>query len=429
MRSRQWHTIVTGLVLGLLTSAGGAYGSGFGIFTQGATELGQANASIAHTSGPSAVYFNPALMSKLSGTQVEIGTTLVAPDREFSSATSGNPGAQVDSTVYFPSNLYLSHALNEQMAVGLAIFNPFGLGTEWPETWEGRYLATKSTITTFNINPALSYKLTPQLTLAAGLDVLLLDAELERKVPLGAGPLDPNQKFSGDGDGLGYNLGLLVDITPELSFGAAYRSKVDIDIDANVEFAIDPLLLGANPAIPFILPNTGASTSITLPQQLTAGLACKPTKALTLEVGVRWEGWSDYKELAITTDAPIAGSTSIVERKDWHDTWAANLGARYQLNPQVALLGGYLWGEDAIPADTFEPGVPDSTSHLFTLGTDMQWDRFKFAASYGYQQLEKRDKNNNVGNTFPDSAVVDRSANGSYESSIHLVGLSFGYKF
>lgn len=419
MRSRQWQTIATGLFLALLTSAGGAYGSGFGIFTQGATELGQANASVAHTSGPSAVYFNPALMSQLSGTQVEIGTTLVAPDREFRSAATGL-GAQVDSTVYFPSNLYLSHALNEQMAVGLAIFNPFGLGTEWPETWEGRYLATKSTITTFNINPALSYKVTPQLTLAAGLDVLLLDAELERKIFLGPGLPDPNQKFSGDGDGFGYNLGLLVDITPELSFGAAYRSKVDVDIDADVEFTIDPILVGLDPTLLSILPNTGARTTITLPQQLTAGLACKPINALTLEAGVRWEGWSDYKELAITTDAPIAGSTSIVERKNWHDTWAANLGARYQLNPQVALLGGYLWGEDAIPADTFEPGVPDSTSHLFTLGTDMQWDRFKFAASYGYQQLEKRDKNNNVGGGL---------ANGSYESSIHLVGLSLGYKF
>lgn len=419
MRSRQWQTIAAGLVLSLLTSAGGAYGSGFGIFTQGATELGQANASVAHTSGPSAVYFNPALMSRLPGTQVEVGTTLVAPDREFSSAATGL-GAEVDNTIYFPSNLYLSHALNEQMAVGLAIFNPFGLGTEWPQDWEGRYLATKSTITTFNINPALSYQLTPQLTLAAGVDLLLLDAELERKVPLGAGTLDPNQKFSGDGDGFGYNLGLLMDLAPEWTFGAAYRSKVEVDINADVEFAIDPILVGLNPALPFILPNTGAKTTITLPQQFTAGLACKPSNALTLEVGVRWEGWSDYKELAITTDAPVAGSTSIVERKDWRDTWAANLGARYQLNPKVALLGGYLWGEDAIPADTFEPGVPDATSHLFTLGSDMQWEQFKFAASYGYQQLEKRDKNNAVGGGL---------ANGSYESSIHLVGLSLGYKF
>lgn len=419
MRNRQWQTIATGLVLGLLTSAGGAYGSGFGIFTQGATELGQANASVAHTSGPSAVYFNPALMSRLSGTQVEIGTTLVAPDREFTSAATGL-GAQVDSTVYFPSNLYLSHALNEQMAVGLAIFNPFGLGTEWPETWEGRYLATKSTITTFNINPALAYKVTPQLTLAAGLDVLLLDAELENKIDLsalGAGTPDANQKFAADGEGLGYNLGLLIDLTPELTFGAAYRSEIDITAKGDVQFTVPSVI--PEPFFSLVsasLPNNSAQSKLTLPQQLTAGLAWKQSEQLTVEAGVRWEGWSAFDALTVR----FPDGSTVSTPKNWHDTWAANLGARYQLNPQVALLGGYLWGEDAIPADTFEPGVPDSTSHLFTLGTDMQWDRFKFAASYGYQQLEKRDKNNNVGGGL---------ANGSYESSIHLVGLSLGYKF
>lgn len=412
MRSRPWQTIATGAILGLLTCAGGAYGSGFGIFTQGATELGQANASVAHTSGPSAVYFNPALMSKLSGTQVEIGTTLIAPDREFSNSATGQ-GAQVDSTVYFPSNLYLTSAVNDQLSLGLAIFNPFGLGTEWPEDWEGRYLATNSTITTFNINPAIAYKVIPQVTLAAGLDVLLLDAELERKFPLGLLGLsgDTNQKLTGDGDGLGYNLGLLIDLSPQLSFGVAYRSEIEVDIDGT---------LAHSPEIPGFLPTTKAKTSITLPQQLTAGLAFKASDRLTVETGVRWEGWSSYDELVINPQDPVLGLTRLPEAKNWRDTWAANLGARYQLNPQVALLSGYLWGEDAIPADTFEPGVPDSTSHLFTLGSDMQWERFKFAASYGYQLLEKRDKNNAVGGGL---------ANGSYESSIHLVGLSFGYRF
>lgn len=402
MRSRQWQTIATGLILGLLTSAGSAHSSGFGIFTQGATELGQANASVAHTSGPSAVYFNPALMSQLRGTQVEVGTTLVAPDREFSSAATGQ-GAQVDSTVYFPSNLYLTHALNDQAAVGLAIFNPFGLGTEWPEDWEGKYLATKSTITTFNINPAISYKVSPKVTLAAGLDVLLLDAELEQKrFDLG----DANQKFSADGDGLGYNLGLLIDFTPEWTLGAAYRSEIDVTAKGDIQVTLPGVSLF----------ESSAQSKLTLPQQLTAGLAWKQSEQLTVEAGVRWEGWSAFDALTVR----FPNGSSATTPKNWRDTWAANLGARYQLNPKVALLGGYLWGEDAIPADTFEPGIPDSTSHLFTLGSDMQWEQFKFAASYGYQQLEKRDKNNAVGSGL---------ANGSYESSIHLVGLSLGYKF
>lgn len=35
-----------------------ALASGYGVFTQGASGLGQANAVVAHTTGPSSAYFN-----------------------------------------------------------------------------------------------------------------------------------------------------------------------------------------------------------------------------------------------------------------------------------------------------------------------------------------------------------------------------------
>src|SRR3990167_5899269 len=51
-----------------------AFGSGFAIFTQGASALGQADAVIAHADDPSAMFFNPAIIKKLEGTKVESGT-------------------------------------------------------------------------------------------------------------------------------------------------------------------------------------------------------------------------------------------------------------------------------------------------------------------------------------------------------------------
>ncbi len=402
MSKQRWSLNCALAALCLLAGTGTAFASGFGIFTQGAAELGQANSSIAHTSGASAVYFNPALMSRLSGTQVEFGTTLVAPDREFTSASTGSH-AEVENTIYFPSHLYLTHQLSPQMNLGLAVYNPFGLGTDWPDTWEGKYLATKSTITTFNFNPAISYKISPQLTLAAGVNVLLLDAELERKrFDIGGA----NQKFSADGDGFGYNLGLLFDLTPSLTFGAAYRSEIDLTAKGNVQVTLPGLTLF----------ESSAQSKLTMPQQLTAGLAWKQSERLTVEAGVRWEGWSAFDTLTVRFPNGSTDSTP----KDWRDTWAANLGARYQLNPTVALLGGYLYGPDAVPAATFEPAVPDSTSHLFTLGTDLKFDRIKLAASYGYQYLEERSKNNSVGGGL---------ANGDYNSSIHLLSVGIGYQF
>lgn len=395
-----------------------AYGSGFGIFVQGASALGQADSVVAHTDGPSTIFFNPALLNKLPGTQLEVGTTLLFPSRDFKSAANGST-ASTEDTLYYPSTFYVSHAFNDKISAGLGIFNPFGLGTEWNGSWEGRYIATKSTIETYNFNPVLSYQITPALSFAAGLDVIYLNATLESKVPLNPNPLgiilpDANQKFKGDGTGFGYNLGLAYDFGHGLSLGASYRSEVEIDVKGNVSFDLPtPLLAGA-------LPNTGAKTTITLPRQLLAGLAYQASERLVLESGFRWEDWRSYKESKVIFDQAVNGQTTSITPKNWHDTFAVNVGGKYRLNDTFSLLGGYLYSWNAVPDDTFEPAVPDSNTHLFCVGTDMNFNQLKLAVSYAYQLQEERIKNNTVAGGL---------ANGTYNSNIHLLGISLAYKF
>ena len=400
---RQRTMVYLYICLALITlawPASSARASGFGIFTQGASALGQANAVVAHSDGPSAVFFNPALLNRLPGTQVEVGTTLLFPTRDFKSATTGAT-ASTEDVLYYPSTFYVSHAFNDKISAGLGIFNPFGLGTEWNGSWEGRYIATKSKISTFNINPVASYQITPSLSFAAGLDVVFLDASLERKLFTG-GP-DLNTKFKGDGTGLGYNLGLAYDLGHGISLGASYRSEVDVEVKGN--FHIDALL------------DTGAKSSITLPRQLMAGVAYQPNDRLTVETGFRWEDWSSYRQLKLDLDT---GGPLPPDIKNWDDTFAVNIGSKYRLNDTFSLLGGYLYGWNPIPNDTFEPAIPDANTHLFSIGTQMTFTRLKLAVSYAYQLQEERIKNNAVGGGI---------ANGTYNADIHLVGISLGYHF
>lgn len=404
----------------LAWSASSALASGFGIFTQGAAALGQADAVIAHSDGPSAVFFNPALLNQLPGTQLEVGTTLLFPSRDFKSATTGTTASTKD-TLYYPSTFYVSHAFNDKISAGLGVFNPFGLGTEWNGTWEGRYIATKSQITTYNINPVASYRITPDLSFAAGLDVILLDATLEGKVNLSPlGLADAHQKFKGDGTGFGYNLGLAYNAGHGISAGVSYRSEVDVEIDGNVSFAIPAAPAPFDGILAANMPNTSAKTKITLPRQLLAGVAYQPNNRLTLETGFRWEDWRSYKELKVEFAKPVNGQSTVSTTKNWHDTFAVNIGARYRLNDTFALLGGYLYGWNPIPDDTLEPSIPDANTHLFCIGTEMNFTRLKLAVSYAYQLQEERIKNNTVGGG---------TANGTYNADIHLLGMSLGYRF
>lgn len=403
-------SLIAVLLAPLISLGSGALSSvhaaGFAVFTQGASALGQGNAVTAHSNSPSTIFYNPALINRLDGTQFEIGTTVIFSSREFQSSSTG--ASTSDDSTFFPSTFYATHKFNDSLSAGLGIFSPFGLGTEWDENWEGRYLATKSELQTFNVNPVLSYQVTPSLAIAAGVDVVFLDATLRNKIFTGIA--DISSKFKGDGTGVGFNVGVAYDPCKNFTLGASYRSEVKVDITGDARFSPELPLFG--------VVNSGGKTDITLPQQVTAAISYKGIDAVTLEAGVRWEGWSSFDELSIALDS----GTTVVTDRDWKNSWGLNLGANYRLNDTVALLAGYVYGESSVPDSTFDPSIPDADTHVFCLGADMNFQQFKVALSYAYQLYEDRTKNNDVGQGVG-------PANGEYKSDAHLLALSLGYRF
>jgi long-chain fatty acid transport protein len=406
--------LLAALLAPVLTLGSGAlanvHAAGFAVFTHGASALGQGNAVTAHTDNPSTIFYNPALMNKLEGTQVQLGTTAIFSSREFESAATG--ATTSNDSVFFPSTFYATHKFNDSLSAGIGVFNPFGLGTEWDDDWEGRYQATESKLKTFNINPALSYRIIPSLAVAVGLDVVLADATLERKIFTG-GP-DFNQKFEGDGQGVGFNVGVAYDITEDIHFGASYRSQVQIDIKG--DSSTSPTLVV--PAFGGAFLDSSGRTSIKLPPQVTAGIAYQVSSPLIVEAGVRWEGWSSFKELQLTLDngTPLAPTP-----RDWHDSFGLNVGGKYRLNDSAAVSAGYVFGNSAVPDSTFDPSIPDAKTHVFCVGTDFNIQQANIAFAYAYQLYEDRTKDNTIGAPIP--------ANGEYRSDAHLVSLSLGYKF
>lgn len=398
-------------VLLLLVVANTAHSSGFGIFTQDAAALGKGNAQVAHGDNPSAIFFNPALLTRLEGTQVRLGTTLLFPDRKFTSDLDGRKYS-TRSEVFYPSTFYFSHQASDRLALGVGFFSPFGLGTDWGDSWEGRYLATNSEITTYNINPSFAFQATPWLSVGGGVNLLFLDTTLENMFPVfleGVQLPDGHQKLEGDGEGVGYNFGFLIDLPADFSVGASYRSEVSVDVAGDLTVSTPD---------PFPDFKQRARTTIDLPQVIHAAVSYSGFERLTLEAGLRWEGWSTFRNLEIETPEGVEK-----QKRKWKDTYAFNLGAEYELSDIWTLRAGYLYGRNPVPDSTFEPSIPDADVHLFTLGTGISYNNFTFDLAYGYQRHESRKKDNQLGEEF------GLPANGRYESEIHVVGMSFGYAF
>jgi len=425
----------------MLSLVGSGLASGFGVFTQNAAALGQANAVVAHPIGPSSLYFNPALLNDVPGRQIEIGTTGVYADREIKLDGGGSKDSEKNWD--FPSTFYYTHRVNESVAAGLGVIFPFGLSTEWDDDYEGRYLGTSADVLTMNINPAVSFKVSDRLSLAAGFDLLYLDATLKKKVnqtaaylivdalsggllPDLTGPLnDIDQEFEGDGWGGGYNLGVLFRATDRISIGATYRSHIDVDVEGDAKFkGVTPLLAGQ-------FPRTGGDADIRLPAQAMAGIAIRVRKPLMLEVGARWEDWESTDELKIDFDAPVFGQPDYSIPRDWKSTWSYNIGGQYRFNETVALNAGYLYGKNAVPGSTFEPLVPDADAHLFTLGTELAFGPWTASGAFGYEHHEDRKKKNGLGDDVG-SVVAGQpvsTANGEYRADIYLLAVSLGYRF
>jgi long-chain fatty acid transport protein len=384
--------------------------SGFAIFVQDASSQGQANSVISHTEGPASIFFNPSLLPKLDETQASIGTTVVIPRTTFRSSASGDE-FKTRNAVFYPSHFFLAHKHNEHVSTGLGVFSPFGLGKNWGDTWEGRYIVTQTNLQSLDIRPVAASRLNQNISVSAGLDVLFLDASIESKVPSSAG--DINQKFSGDGTGYGYNFGLLYEPNAHIALGVSYRSGVSVDVDGKVEF--DPAVAGSDGRV-----------KIKLPEQVHAGISYKGFENLIFEAGMRWEGWSSYDELKIEFDQPVFGNNSATYSKKWKDTYTYNIVGRYKVNNRLSLLAGYSYGGNAVPDETFEPTIPDSRAQILSFGADLDYTKFKFAFAYSYQSMESRRKNNAVPGAISSSGA---KANGEYKTTTHLVGLTFGYRF
>lgn len=380
--------------------------SGFSLFTSGASELGMCDSVIAHTEGPASNFWNPALLPNLKGTQIEIGTMILKPEVDFKSDSTGINDSMKKNT-YFPSTLFITHQINEKFSAGFGINNTFGLGTEWPDDWEGRYLATLSELETYNLNPNLAWKLSDKVILACGFDILLGDATLEQKIDLsGLGLPDGNQKIEGDGEGYGYNLGILWNITHDLAFGMSYRSKIKLEIEG--DYSLTQVGLKAD-----------VKTDLELPAHLFTGIAYRPSKNLLLEIGGKWEEWSTYKHLKLKADQPIfSGSDVYLMPRDWKDVYGFNLGAKYNIDPTLAVSVGYLHEGNPVPSHTFDPSIPASNRNDLSFGIQKVFREFRIALSYLYESYDDRHKRNNVGMGL---------ANGKYEQHIHIFALSLSY--
>lgn len=104
------------------------------------------------------------------------------------------------------------------------------------------------------------------------------------------------------------------------------------------------------------------------------------------------------------------------------------MAARYQVSNTVAFMAGYIYEGNPVPDETFDPIVPSSKSQVYCMGTDIRFNKFLLGISYAYQKVKDRSKNNAIDdNPFDGALNPTTSANGTYRTNLHMIGVSLTY--
>jgi long-chain fatty acid transport protein len=373
-----------------------AQASGFRIPELSILGLGTSNALVANTDELGALPYNPANMAFHDTNGLVAGVTYIGYDLKKDG---------IDSTgedTFFVPNLYAMVPGYGDWSFGLGINVPFGLETNWdastfPTLAPFGAAPTLSRIEMINFNPNFAYSIDDTTSFAIGFDVYDV-----RDVALNTN----GGTVTGSGLGYGWNFGFTKKLN-NWNLGLSYRSSVDADVSGTLSEQI------------------AARTTVPFPDILQFGAHWQATDNFGIELDVERTGWSNFDKITVTLadGTPVVNSTN-----NWDDAWAVRLGAIIALSPQTDLLLGYSYDETGQTDEYFSARVPDNDRQLFSVGVLHDLAGWTLEASYMYVAVDDRTFTSTKGPNPADPNGTP-AFNGTYESSVNLLGIGLSTKF
>ena len=417
---------LTGAILLALASQA-ANASGFALIEQSASGQGLSYAgAAANAEDASVMWFNPAGLTEIEGSQAILGAHIISPVAKFSDEGSAGPfgefggGGDDGATLGLVPNLYWKGKFADY-DVGLGINVPFGQHISYDENWAGRYLATETNLKTININPAIARKINDQLSFGFGLNAqyvnLIMESKLDNRLA-GSGAGDANAKLEADSWAFGYNFGLLFQPTKQTDLGFSYRSKVTHDAKGDVDYT-DVVNAGALTT----LVDADISSTVNLPATASFSVKHQYNNNFAVLADATWTQWSDYKELVIEYEDADSDQPDSNTRQDFKDSWRLSLGGIYQLNDDMKLRAGVAFDQTPVSDETNRsPRTPDSDRKWLSFGVGYKLSQaMNLDVGYTHIFAEKVD----VNYTTDDAQFLI----GSYDASVDILSAQLVWKY
>ncbi|MHB1086039.1 MAG: OmpP1/FadL family transporter, partial [Thiobacillus sp.] len=330
--------------------AGSAYATnGYFSHGYGMKAKGMAGAATASSDDAFGGANNPASMA-YAGNRIDLGADLFSPIREASRVGGGlNGTTESDSNYFLVPEFGYNRMVNNNLALGVTVYGNGGMNTDYPVVpGAGANLlggpGTKLGVDLMQliVAPTAAYKIAPDHSI--GISPLL---GYQRFKAHGLIAFSGNSSDSGnltergyDGAfGYGVRIGYMGKITPTVTIGAAYASKMNFN-----EFDKYKGLFAEQ-------------GDFDIPENYNLGVTWQATPAVKLALDyqrINFNGVASVGNIAATslTGGPLLG-TDTGSGFGWDDVNVWKLGMEYKYSQKLTLRAGYSHADNPISGADF----------------------------------------------------------------------------
>ncbi len=365
--------------------SGLAMAEGYQVNTLSAKQGGMGHTGVAQKLGAESMFFNPAGMAFMNKTLDISGSV----NGVMATAKAKIDGSwyETDNDVSTPMMLGAAFSIYDNLKAGINLYTPYGSNINWTNSWPGAILNQSVKLSTFTIQPSIAWRITPKLSVGAGLMISWGSVDLNKglvnpasmdnligilsllgQIPAGASKFGNTMPASVNLTGTanvacGINIGAMYDINDQWTVGADFRSKMTMKVkagDAKVSYAND-LAAGILESEIGIINSSDFTAEMPMPAVVTFGVSYKPLNNLLIAFDAQFTGWKTYKDLDIEFLDENAAKFNQHLVKDYKDAWAFRLGAQYGLTDRFDIRAGFIVDLSPVNDNYYNPETPGMT--------------------------------------------------------------------
>src|SRR5207249_2311033 len=114
------------------------------------------------------VFWNPAATLRLDGWSALAGAASISVKGSFTRDTSGKKYESDVPTAIVPHVFVSHHLKGSKVAFGAGLYVPYGLTSQWGDSFPGRFSAKKASLQTIYVQPNVAWQVTDKWSIGGG---------------------------------------------------------------------------------------------------------------------------------------------------------------------------------------------------------------------------------------------------------------------